>query len=368
MNIGVPKEIKNNEGRVSMTPANVKQYVSCGHKVFIETNAGVKAGFTDDEYIKNGGIIVNSAKEAWEQDMVVKVKEPLEEEYRFFRKGLILYTYLHLAAEKKLAKALLENEVFAVAYETVSVNGKLPLLRPMSEIAGRRAATLGAQFLETHNGGRGVLLGGSPGAPHGIVTIVGDGIAAINSAKMAIGLGADVYMLALEEDRIRHLDEVFDKQMTVIKSNENNIAKYSKICDLLISTVLIPGEKAPKLIKEYMVKDMRKGSVIIDISIDQGGSVETIDRITTHDNPTFKKHGVIHYSVANMPGAVPRTSTVALTNATTNYGVILANFGANAIKESSAIKTGTNTFKGHITNKGVATSLNLDYKDILSLI
>ncbi len=368
MKIGIPKEIKNNEGRVSMTPDNVNQYVDAGHKVFVQKDAGLKAGFLDSEYVKNGATIVNNAEEAWSQDMVVKVKEPLEEEYQFFRKDLILYTYLHLAAEKNLTDALLKNEVFSVAYETVSINNKLPLLRPMSEIAGRRATTIGAQFLETHNGGRGVLLGGSPGTSRGIVTIIGDGICAINSAKMAIGLGADVYMLSLEEDRIRHLDEIFDKQMTIIKSNESNIAKYSKICDLLISTVLIPGEKAPKLVKEYMVKDMKKGSVIVDISIDQGGSVETIDRITTHDNPTFEKHGVIHYSVANMPGAVPRTATVALTNSTTNYGVLLANLGVSAISESTAIKTGTNTFKGHITNKGVAKSLNLEYKDILTLI
>ncbi len=368
MNIGVPKEIKNNEGRVSMTPTNVKQYVSCGHKVFIEKNAGLKAGFLDDEYIKNGATIVESSKEAWSQDMVVKVKEPLEEEYKYFREDLILYTYLHLAAEKKLTESLLKNKVFAVAYETVSINNKLPLLRPMSEIAGRRATTLGAQFLESHNGGRGVLLGGSPGTPRSTVTIVGDGISGINAAKMAIGLGADVYMLSLKEDRIRELDEIFDKQMTIIKSNENNIAKYTKISDLVISTVLIPGEKAPKIIKEYMVKNMKKGSVIVDISIDQGGSVETIDRITTHDNPVFEKHGVLHYSVANMPGAVPRTSTVALTNATTDYGILLANLGVDAIKHSDALKTGVNTFKGHLTNEAVANSLSLKYQDVLNLV
>lgn len=368
MKIGVPKEIKNNEGRVSMTPDNVSEYIRNGHEVFVETSAGVKAGFEDEEYVKAGAKIVGTAKEAWENEMVVKVKEPLQEEYQYFRKDLLLYTYLHLAAEKELTDALLEKEVLGIAYETVEVNGKLPLLRPMSEIAGRRATTVGIQFLESHNGGSGLFIGGSPGVDRGVVTIIGDGVCAINSAKMAMGLGARVYMLALEEDRIRYLDEIFDKQLTIIKSTESNIAKYSAEADLLISTVLIPGEKAPKIVKEYMVKNMKKGSVIVDISIDQGGSVETIDRITTHDNPVFEKHGVLHYSVANMPGAVPRTSTIALTNATTPYGVKIANAGSDIIKENTPIRTGVNTCKGHITNKAVAHSLNLEYKDVLEVL
>ncbi len=368
MKIGVPKEIKNNEGRVSMTPSSVKEYIVNGHSVFVQSSAGEKSGFSDEEYKSVGATIVDSAEEAWACDMVVKVKEPLKEEYKFFREDLILYTYLHLAAESDLTEALLENKVYAVAYETVVVNNRLPLLRPMSEIAGRRATTIGAQFLESHNGGSGILLGGSPGVEPANVTIIGDGVSAINSAKMAMGLGAKVNMLALHEDRIRYLDEIFDTKMNIVKSNEANIHKYVAMADLVISTVLIPGEKAPKLVKEYMVKEMKKGSVIVDISIDQGGSVETVDRITTHDNPVYEKHGVLHYSVANMPGAVPRTATVALTNATTTYGVVLANKGESAIVESDAIRTGVNTFKGKLTNNGVATSLDKDYTNVLDLI
>ncbi len=368
MKIGVPKEIKNNEGRVSMTPDNIKDYVKNGHEVFVETNAGVLAGFEDSEYVKAGAKIVQSAKEAWSYDMVVKVKEPLQSEYQYFKKGLLLYTYLHLAAEPELTEALLKNEVTGIAYETVSLNGRLPLLRPMSEVAGRRGVTVGAQFLEKHNGGQGILLGGTPGVAPGVVTIVGDGVSAINAAEMALGLGATVYMLSLGEDRIRYLCETFDKRLNVVKSNEANVAKYVKEADLLISTVLIPGEKAPKIVKEYMVKEMKKGSVIVDISIDQGGSVETIDRITTHDNPVYEKHGVLHYSVANMPGAVPRTSTIALTNATTDYGVIIANLGEESIKVNTQVRTGLNTFKGKITNEGVAKAFNETAVDPLTLM
>ncbi len=368
MRIGVPKEIKNNEGRVSMTPSSVQEYIINGHTVLVQTTAGEKSGFSDQEYINVGAKIVETADEAWACDMVVKVKEPLKEEYKFFREDLILYTYLHLAAEEELTKSLLDNRVFAVAYETVFVNNKLPLLRPMSEIAGRRATTVGAQFLEGHNGGQGILLGGSPGVEPGVVTIVGDGVSAINAAKMAMGLGARVNMISLHEDRIRYLDEIFDTKMNVVKSNEANIYKYVKEADLVISTVLIPGEKAPKIIKEYMVKEMKKGSVIVDISIDQGGSVETIDRITTHDNPVFEKYGVLHYSVANMPGAVPRTATLSLTNSTTTYGIKLANKGEGSIVESEAIRTGVNTFKGKLTNIGVANSLDMEYTNILDLI
>ncbi|MFV0520195.1 MAG: alanine dehydrogenase [Lachnospirales bacterium] len=368
MKIGVPKEIKNNEGRVSMTPSSVKEYILKGHEVFVQKTAGEKSGFTDAEYIEVGAKMVDTAEEAWNCEMVVKVKEPLHEEYKYFKEDMILYTYLHLAAEKDLTDALLNSKVTGIAYETVVENGRLPLLRPMSEIAGRRAVTVGQQFLESHNGGKGILLGGAPGVERGVVTIIGDGVSAINAAKMAIGLGAEVYLLALFEDRIRYLDEIFDKQLTVVKSNEANISKYSKISDLLISTVLIPGEKAPKIVKEYMVKDMKKGSVIVDISIDQGGSVETIDRITTHDNPVFEKYGVLHYSVANMPGAAPRTATVGLTNATTNFGVQIATFGLEAIIKSEPIRTGVNTFKGKITNKGVAKAFEIECYDVLELM
>ncbi len=367
MKIGVPKEIKNNENRVSMTPANVATYISNGHEVFVETNAGLGSGFEDADYSAAGAKIVSTAKEAWSQDMVVKVKEPLQSEYQYFREDLILYTYLHLAAEKELTDALLENKVTGFAYETV-VDGGLPLLRPMSEVAGRRSVTIGATYLEKHHGGSGVLIGGTPGVEPATVTVVGGGVAGVNATQMAVGLGAKVNIIELNEHRIRHLTEIFDTNVTVVKSSEQNIAKCVKESDLVISTILLPGAKAPKIIKEYMVKSMRKGSVIVDISIDQGGSVETIDRITTHDNPVFEKHGILHSSVANMPGATPRTSTIALTNATTDYGVKLANAGVDIIKTNMPLRTGVNTFKGKITFKGVADAFGMEHTDVMELI
>lgn len=368
MKIGVPKEIKNNEGRVSMTPDNVKSYVAQGHEVVVEKNAGIMSGFTDEEFVSAGATIVATAEEAWDCPMVVKVKEPLASEYKFFKKDMLLYTYLHLAAEPELTKALLESGVTGIAYETVVKNGRLPLLRPMSEIAGRRAVTVGATHLEHIHGGKGIVLGGAPGVEPGICTIVGDGVSAINAAQMAHGLGARVYILALEEDRIRYLQEVYGDKFTIVKSNEANIHRYVAMADLVVSTVLIPGEKAPKIIKEYMVKDMSKGSVIVDISIDQGGSVETIDRITTHDEPVFEKHGVLHYSVANMPGATPRTSTISLTNATLDYGLVIAKHGEQAIALNEQVKTGLNTFKGKITNLGVAKAFDVECVDPSTLM
>ncbi len=358
MKIGLPKEIKNNENRVGLTPANVKDFVRGGHVVEVETNAGLGSGFTDEMYKENGAIIVATAKEAWDNEMVVKVKEPLEEEYGYFYEGLILYTYLHLAAEPKLTKALLDNKVTSVAYETVQIGRDTPLLRPMSEVAGRRSITLGAQFLEKINGGKGILLGGTPGVRPANVTVVGGGIAGFNSAQMAVGLGANVTILELNEDRIRFLNEHFKTTATVLKSNYQNIFDSVANCDLLVSTILIPGEKAPKLVTEEMVMAMEDGGVIVDISIDQGGSVETIDRITTHDDPVYIKHGVVHYSVANMPGAVPQTSTIALTNATMRYGIEIANRGYEAIETIPELKLGLNTHDGEITCEAVAHSYN----------
>ncbi|MFV0246378.1 MAG: alanine dehydrogenase [Mycoplasmatales bacterium] len=351
MEIGVVKEIKNNENRVGMTPSNVKDYVNAGHKVYIETNAGEGSGFSNKDYEEAGAVIANTAKECWDKEMVVKVKEPLAEEYDFFHEGLILYTYLHLAAEPELTKAILDKKVTAIAYETVQIGRSTPLLRPMSEVAGRRSVTIGAQFLEKFHGGAGVLLGGTPGADRTKVTVVGGGIAGTNAAQMAVGLGADVTILELNEDRIRELHVEFGGKLTVLKSSYDNIMKSAKESHLLVSTVLIPGEKAPKLVTEEMVKAMPKGSVIVDISIDQGGSVETIDRITTHDDPTYVKHDVIHYSVANMPGAVPRTSTIALTNATTTYGVLIATHGyKKAMELRPELVPGLNCDNGEITN------------------
>ncbi len=353
MKIGVPKEIKNNENRVGLTPANVIDYVKAGHQVSVETSAGIGSGFTDEMYKEAGATIVADAKTAWDNEMVIKVKEPLAQEYDFFYPGLILYTYLHLAAEPKLTQALLDKQVTAVAYETVQIGRQTPLLRPMSEVAGRRSITLGAQYLEKIYGGKGILLGGTPGVKPANVTIVGGGIAGFNAATKAVGLGAHVTIIELNEDRIRFLHDHFKTSATILKSNYSNLFESIKNSDLVVSTILIPGEKAPKLVTEEMVAAMEDGSVIIDISIDQGGSVETIDRITTHDDPIYIKHGVVHYSVANMPGATPRTSTIALTNATLHYGLLIANEGIKAIERIPELSLGLNTYEGQIVNEAV---------------
>ncbi|MED3622996.1 alanine dehydrogenase [Neobacillus thermocopriae] len=363
MIIGVPKEIKNNENRVALTPAGVVSFVNAGHSVLIETNAGIGSGFTDEAYEKAGAQIINSAEEVWKKsDMIMKVKEPLASEYQYFRQGLILFTYLHLAAEPALAQALKDSGVIAIAYETVSVNKTLPLLTPMSEVAGRMAAQIGAAFLQKNNGGQGILLAGVPGVSRGKVTIIGGGIVGTNAAKMAIGLGADVTIIDLSADRLRQLDDIFGNQIKTLMSNPYNIAEAVAEADLLIGAVLIPGAKAPKLVTEEMVRTMKPGSVIVDVAIDQGGIVETIDHVTTHDNPTFEKHGVIHYSVANMPGAVPRTSTIALTNVTVPYALQIANKGVyKAIAENPALKLGVNVANGEITYEAVAKDLGYQY-------
>lgn len=363
MFIGVPKEIKNNENRVALTPAGVVSFLNAGHIVLMEKDAGIGSGFTNEDYAKAGAEIIDSAEQVWTRaDMIMKVKEPLSSEYKYFRQGLILFTYLHLAAEPALAQALKEKGVIAIAYETVSVNRTLPLLTPMSEVAGRMAAQIGAQFLQKNNGGLGILLAGVPGVNRGKVTIVGGGIVGTNAAKMAIGLGADVTIIDLSADRLRQLDDIFGNQIKTLMSNPFNIAEAVAEADLLIGAVLIPGAKAPKLITEEMVKSMKPGSVIVDVAIDQGGIVETIDHVTTHDNPTFIKHGVVHYSVANMPGAVPRTSTLALTNVTVPYALQIANKGVfKAISENAALNLGVNVANGEITYEAVAKDLGYDY-------
>jgi alanine dehydrogenase len=306
---------------------------------------------------------LDSAEQVWTKaDMIMKVKEPLSGEYKYFRQGLILFTYLHLAAEPELAHALKEKGVIAVAYETVTVNSTLPLLTPMSEVAGRMAPQIGAQFLQKNNGGLGILLAGVPGVNRGKVTIVGGGIVGTNAAKMAIGLGADVTIIDLSADRLRQLDDIFGNQIKTLMSNPFNIAEAVAEADLLIGAVLIPGAKAPKLVTEDMVKSMKPGAVIVDVAIDQGGIVETIDHVTTHDHPTFIKHGVVHYSVANMPGAVPRTSTIALTNVTVPYALQLANKGVvKAISENTALYHGVNAANGEITYEAVAKDLGFNY-------
>ncbi|AQX53122.1 alanine dehydrogenase [Priestia flexa] len=363
MIIGVPKEIKNNENRVAITPAGVASFVGTGHRVLVEAEAGIGSGFTNEDYMKAGAEIVELAADVWAQaEMVMKVKEPLPSEYDYFRPGLILFTYLHLAAEPTLAQALKDKGVTAIAYETVAVNRTLPLLTPMSEVAGRMASQIGAQFLQKSNGGKGILLAGVPGVSRGKVTIIGGGVVGTNAAKLAIGLGADVTIIDLSPERLRQLDDIFGNQINTLVSNPYNIADAVAQADLLIGAVLIPGAKAPKLVTEEMVQSMKPGSVIVDVAIDQGGIVETVDHITTHDQPTYEKHGVVHYAVANMPGAVPRTSTIALTNVTVPYALQIASKGAyKAIQENPALKLGVNVANGAITYEAVARDLGYDY-------
>ena len=363
MRIGIPKEIKNNENRVAITPAGVVALVNAGHEVIVEKDAGTGSSFTNDGYLAAGASMAEDAKSVWESsDMIMKVKEPIAEEYQYFRKGLILFTYLHLAADPELTRELKEKEVLAIAYETVSSNGTLPLLTPMSEVAGRMAAQIGAQFLEKPKGGKGILLSGVPGVKRGKVAIIGGGAVGTNAAKIAVGLGADVTILDLNPERLRQLDDIFGNQITTLISNPYNIAHAVAESDLVIGAVLIPGAKAPKLVTEDMVKSMSAGSVIVDVAIDQGGIFETVDHITTHDQPTYVKHGVVHYAVANMPGAVPQTSTLALTNVTVPYAVQIANKGAvRAILDNPALAKGVNTANGQITFKAVADDLGYPY-------
>ncbi|HET7626809.1 MAG TPA: alanine dehydrogenase [Bacillales bacterium] len=370
MRIGVPKEIKNNENRVALAPSGAHHLVEAGHELFIETGAGLGSSFTDEQYEKAGATIVPSAEKAWAQQMVMKVKEPLPEEYPFFREGLILFTYLHLAAAPELTKALIDNKVVGIAYETVQLeNRSLPLLTPMSEVAGRMAAQIGAQFLEKPKGGKGILLSGIPGVNRGKVTIIGGGIVGTNAAKIAMGLGAHVTILDLNPERLRQLDDMFGNAINTLMSNPLNIAESVAESDLVIGAVLIPGAKAPRLVTETMIQSMNEGSVIVDVAIDQGGIFETTDRITTHDDPTYVKHGVLHYAVANMPGAVPRTSTIGLTNVTVPYANKIATQGyAAACRSDQAIMKGLNTLDGYVTYQAVAEAHGLDYKNAGELL
>ena len=370
MRIGIPTEIKNNENRVAMTPAGAVHLVQNGHEVFVQKGSGVGSGFTDEEYVQAGAKLVETAEEAWNQDMVMKVKEPVASEYGYFREGLILFTYLHLAPEPELTKALIDNKVVSIAYETVQLdNRSLPLLAPMSEVAGRMSAQIGAQFLEKNKGGKGILLAGVPGVKRGKVTIIGGGQAGTNAAKIAVGLGADVTIIDLSAERLRQLDDIFGNEVKTLMSNPYNIAEAVRESDLVIGAVLIPGAKAPKLVTEEMIQSMEPGSVVVDIAIDQGGIFETTDRITTHDNPTYEKHGVVHYAVANMPGAVPRTSTLALTNVTVPYAVQIANKGyKEACLGNAALLKGINTLDGYVTFEAVAEAHGLQYADAKELL
>jgi len=369
--VGVPKEIKAYENRVGLTPAGVSAMVKAGHKVVVEKGAGKGSGFEDQEYMGAGATMLATAREIYDAaDMIMKVKEPLPPEYDLIHDGQILFTYLHLAPEPELTRRLVEKRVVAIAYETVQLPDRsLPLLTPMSEVAGRMSVQIGAHFLEKAHGGRGVLLGGVPGVAPGSVVIIGAGVVGTNAAKMAMGLGADVVMIDINADRLRYIDDVFFGRIRTRVSNEYVIASEVAKCDLLIGAVLIPGARAPHLVTSEMVKNMRPGSVIVDVAIDQGGSVETIDRVTTHMDPVYEKFGVVHYSVANMPGAVPRTSTYALTNVTLPYALQLANKGwRKAIVENAALARGVNVVGGNVVYEAVAQAHNLQYVPLSTVV
>lgn len=370
MRIGCPKEIKAQEGRVGLTPAGAYSLVRAGHAVYMEKNAGISSGFADEEYLSVGAQILPTAKDVYDTaDMIIKVKEPLEPEYELLREGQILFTYLHLAPDPEQTQALLRKKVTGIAYETVQLtDNSLPLLSPMSEVAGRLSIQTGARLLEANCGGRGILLGGVTGVERANVVIVGGGNVGTNAAKMAVGLGANVTIIDISTRRLAYLDDIFGGRVQTLLSNSYNIANAVKQADLVVGCVLIPGAKAPKLVTEEMVKSMRPGSVLVDVAIDQGGSIESIDRITTHSDPYFIKHNVLHYSVANMPGAVPRTSTLALTGATLPYALKIADLGAEAAcKADPALMKGLNTYNGHLTFRAVAEAQNLPYTDPATL-
>lgn len=370
MIIGLPKEIKDNEYRVGLTPAGVKTLSDYGHTVLVETRAGVGSGITDDEFRTAAGQIVASADEIWQRaEMVVKVKEPVGPEYERMRAGQLLFTYLHLAPDLKLTQVMLERQVTGVAYETITnEEGHLPLLTPMSEVAGRMAVQVGAHYLQKPEGGRGVLMGGVPGVLPAKVAIIGGGVVGINSIKMAVGLGANVTVLDRNLERLRYLDDIFGAKIKTLMSNPYTVQEAIANADLVIGAVLIPGASAPHLVTRSMLSTMHKGAVIVDVAVDQGGCIETT-KPTTHSNPTFYVDDVLHYCVANMPGAVPRTSTFALTNATLPFALKLANKGfKNAINADKHLKAGVNTYAGHIIYEAVAESQGLSYKPIEELI
>jgi alanine dehydrogenase len=370
MIIGIPKEIKDNEYRVSQTPANVEMLVHAGHRVLVERKAGEASGFTDDEYVQAGAELVGKPAEVFgASDMVVKVKEPLEQEYGFLRAGLLLFTYLHLASAAALTQVLQDKGVIGIAYETVEMpDGSLPLLTPMSEVAGRIAAQIGAQYLEKVHGGSGMLIGGVPGVPPCKVVVIGGGVVGINATQVALGMGGHVTVIDKDTNRLRYLSEVLRGQVETLVSNPANIAAAVKEADVVIGAVLVHGAAAPKLVTGEMVKSMKPRSVLVDVAIDQGGCAET-SRPTTHSNPTYVVDGVIHYCVTNVPGAVPRTSTYALTNQTFPYVLKLANLGfAQAVASDGPLAKGVNVYQGHITHEGVAKSLELPYTPLDKLL
>jgi alanine dehydrogenase len=370
MIIGVPKEVKDHESRVGITPAGVKALSEAGHKVLVETHAGELSAFTDDDFQAAGAEVVGSAHNVWGlADMVVKVKEPVEQEYGFFREGLVLFTYLHLAPLPVLTDKLLTKKVTGIAYETIrDRQGTLPLLTPMSEVAGRMSVQVGASYLEKEKGGRGVLLGGVPGVPPAKVCIIGGGIVGTNAAKVALGMGARVKIVDLNLNRLRELDDIFNGRLITVASNSYNVARATAESDLVIGGVLIPGAAAPKIVTRAMVGRMMKGSVIVDVAIDQGGCIETA-RPTTHSDPSYVVDGVVHYCVTNMPAAVPNTSTLALTNATFPYVLRLAREGARAaILGDDGIREGVNTYDGNVTYSAVAQSQGKSWRPVRELL
>lgn len=370
MRVGCVKEIKNNEFRVGMTPDNVKNYVRAGHEVYIERDAGVGSGFTTEQYEKAGAHILDQAKDVWDKsEMMIKVKEPLKEEYGFFHEGLILYTYLHLAADRELMDAMLASKVKGVAYETlIERDGSIPLLAPMSQIAGRLSIQEGAKYLEKPFGGSGVLLSGVPGTPKAKVVILGAGSVGTNACKIAVGMGADVTIMDINLKRLAYLDDIFGARIQTLVSTDAAVEAAVSNADLVIGCVLIPGKAAQKLMKKEYLKHMKPGSVIVDVAVDQGGCCETT-KVTYHDDPTFVVDGVVHYCVGNMPGAVPYTSTIALTNATQSYGLQIAAAGLEeACRKNSVMYSSINTYDGMITCKNVADSFGMEYKDPAELI
>ncbi|MDT8391152.1 MAG: alanine dehydrogenase [Lentisphaeria bacterium] len=369
MKVGVAKEIKRHEYRVGLTPTDAKSYVAHGHQVLVEQDAGDEAGFPDAAYVAAGATIIPETRALFDEaEMIVKVKEPQPSEYDLLHEGQLLYTYLHLAADERLTRALLDRKVNAVAYETIEDHDSLPCLVPMSEIAGRLSVQEGAKYLEKQFGGRGILLGGVPGVRRGRIAILGGGVVGANAAKIAVGIGADVTILDINARRLAYLDDIFGSSISTLYSTEANVEAVLRECDLLIGAVLIPGARAPKLVSRDHLKLMKKGAVIVDVAVDQGGCFETT-RPTTHDDPTYIVDGIVHYCVANMPGAVALTSTLGLTGATLPYGLRLAERGLEeAARTSRAIATGVNTYAGHLTCEAVAEAFDMPHAAVESLL
>lgn len=370
MKVGIPRELKNNENRVALPPSGVFELIEDGHEVFVETNAGHGSAFEDQDYRDVGATIVNTPDEIWSQEMVMKVKEPLPEEFKYFHEGLLLFTYLHLANASDVAVALQKAGVTSVAYENVKLdNGTLPLLSPMSEIAGRMATQIGAEFLESPKGGKGIILSGVPGVRKGHVVIIGGGVAGTNAARVALGLGSRVTVLDVNNNRLKELDTEFNGRIETLMSNSFNIATQLQTADLVVGAVLIPGHKAPTLVTKEMVADMPDKSVVVDIAIDQGGIFETENKVGTHDDPTYVVNGVTHYAVANMPGAVSQTATIALSNATLSFAKKLVSGPIEDVwAKEPALLRGANTYQGHLVQESVAEDLDLPYTPLTDLL